>query len=429
MTRRDSTADLTSRSQSPAGSSLNELPPIVAVVIPALNEAGKISRVLAKMPRDGRFEAIVVDDGSTDGTGDEAHAHGAALIVRHDQRRGVGAAIRSGLEAGAERGRPWLAVISGDDQHEPSDLVAALDAALERGADYVQGSRWMRGGRAVEFVEGSVTDERLVSDLVSRAELVFHLAARNIVASTANPRDDFATNIGGTLNVLLAAREHGVKRVVYSSSASIYGNPRSVPINEDDGLVPLSPYAVSSLLASTTASRSTKSDALPVATVRYSNIYGPGQHPKNPYSGVVAKFLTNIYLGEPLPAHGDGSQTRDFTFVFALVVVLAAFAARVRASRAGCGCVHDPRRRRCPGNAGAHWRRPAPGLLGRGYGERAASGPASGGSSNSTRTRPWRHGRITPGRQTWMWARLGEITNGFSLMVSMRASCSAGEPV
>src|SRR6186997_374820 len=117
--------------------------PIVAVVIPALNEAGKIGRVLDKLPKSGWFEAIVVDDGSTDGTGDEARAHGASVVVRHELRGGVGAAIRDGFDAGRRRGRPFLAVLSGDDQHEPADLVAALDTLLERHADYVAGSRWM----------------------------------------------------------------------------------------------------------------------------------------------------------------------------------------------------------------------------------------------------------------------------------------------
>ena len=77
--------------------------PLVAVIIPALNEVGKIGRVLDKIPRDGRFETIVVDDGSTDGTGDEARAHGAAVVVRHEVRGGVGAAIRDGWKAGLER--------------------------------------------------------------------------------------------------------------------------------------------------------------------------------------------------------------------------------------------------------------------------------------------------------------------------------------
>src|SRR5471032_564255 len=93
--------------------------PMVAVIIPALNEAGKIGRVLDKIPRDGRFEAIVVDDGSDDGTGDEAREHGADLVIRHNVRGGVGVAIRDGWAAGISRRRPYLALLSGDDQHEP----------------------------------------------------------------------------------------------------------------------------------------------------------------------------------------------------------------------------------------------------------------------------------------------------------------------
>ena len=123
--------------------------PLVAVVIPALNEAGKIGRVLDKFPRDGRFEAIVVDDGSTDGTGDEARAHGADLVIRHDQRGGVGNAIRHGWKVAAARNRTYLALLSGDDQHDPAEMVGALDALLAANADYVQGSRWIPGGRVV----------------------------------------------------------------------------------------------------------------------------------------------------------------------------------------------------------------------------------------------------------------------------------------
>lgn len=133
------------------------------MIIPALNEAGKIGRVLDKLPRDGRFEAIVVDDGSTDGTGDEARAHGAAIVIRHEVRQGVGAAIRDGWTAGLERQRPYLALLSGDDQHDPSELVGAFDALLAQRADYVQGSRWIRGGRVVGPTSGRRTGTRIYS--------------------------------------------------------------------------------------------------------------------------------------------------------------------------------------------------------------------------------------------------------------------------
>jgi dolichol-phosphate mannosyltransferase len=145
---------------------------LVAVVIPALNEVGKIGRVLDKWPVDSRFEAIVVDDGSSDGTGDEARAHGAAVVLRHEHRSGVGAAIRTGFGCARERGRPYLALLSGDDQHEPSDLVGALDFALTRDLDYVQGSRWMHGGNVVGSTGGRNFGTRFYSFVFSL--LVFH---------------------------------------------------------------------------------------------------------------------------------------------------------------------------------------------------------------------------------------------------------------
>ncbi len=136
---------------------------LVAVIIPALNEAGKIGRVLDKVPRDGCFDTFVVDDGSTDGTGDEAWEHGATIVIRHAQRGGVGAAIRDGWRAALERGYPFLALVSGDDQHDPAELARALDTLLETGSDYVQGSRWMRGGRVEGPIGGRSSGTRFYS--------------------------------------------------------------------------------------------------------------------------------------------------------------------------------------------------------------------------------------------------------------------------
>ncbi len=165
------------------------------------------------------------------------------------------------------------------------------------------------------FIQGSVTDVDLVNELVGDHSLILHLAARNIIASTANPLDDYATNIGGTLNVLMAARASKVDRVVYSSSASVYGNPRSIPINEDDPLWTLSPYAVSKLGGENYCTAFAESYGLRVTTVRYSNVYGPGQRPDNPYCGVVSKFLVEAHAGRPITIHGDGEQTRDYTYI------------------------------------------------------------------------------------------------------------------
>lgn len=166
-----------------------------------------------------------------------------------------------------------------------------------------------------EFVQGSVCDAPRVEAIVAQHEIVFHCAARNIVVSTRNPREDFETNIGGTLNVLLAARAAKVARVIYTSSTSVYGNPRYLPINEDDHLSLLTPYAVSKLAGENYCMAFFESYGLATTALRYSNIFGPGQDAANPYCGVVAKFIESLLAGQPPMIHGDGDQTRDFTFV------------------------------------------------------------------------------------------------------------------
>lgn len=167
----------------------------------------------------------------------------------------------------------------------------------------------------LEIVRGSVTDYDLVRKVVSGAGAVLHLAARNIIVSTRNPREDYEVNIGGTLNVLLAVREARVKRTVYSSSASVYGNPRYLPINEDDATNMLSPYAVSKFAGENYCKAFYESYGLSTAVVRYSNVYGEAQRPDNPYCGVIAKFFQSAMAGEAPRIHGDGEQTRDFTYV------------------------------------------------------------------------------------------------------------------
>ena len=166
-----------------------------------------------------------------------------------------------------------------------------------------------------EFVEGSVTDYNLVRDLMARVDYVVHLAARNIIISTKNPMEDYRTNIGGTLNILMAARETQPKGIVYSSSASIYGNPRILPIMEDEGPVTFSPYSVSKLAGENYCYAFYETFFVPVSVVRYSNIYGPKQNPSNPYCGVISKFIMSIDQGISPKVHGDGHQTRDFTYV------------------------------------------------------------------------------------------------------------------
>ncbi|MDH7514997.1 MAG: GDP-mannose 4,6-dehydratase [Bacteroidota bacterium] len=167
----------------------------------------------------------------------------------------------------------------------------------------------------VEISRGTITDIDTVERLVSGSQYVIHLAARNIIVSTKNPREDYEVNIGGTLNILMAMRKSTVTRMVYSSSASVYGNPRYLPINEDDNANLLSPYAVSKYAAEGYCRAFYESYGIPVSVVRYSNVYGPLQNPENPYCGVISKFFRSLISASSIKIHGDGEQTRDFTYV------------------------------------------------------------------------------------------------------------------
>jgi UDP-glucose 4-epimerase len=168
----------------------------------------------------------------------------------------------------------------------------------------------------LELVEGSVTDAQLVTNTIADRTLVLHAACRNIIVSTRNPREDFETNVGGTLNVLIAVQHNrNVRRVVYTSSASVYGNPRYLPINEDDQTNMLSPYAASKFAGENYCRAFYESYGLSAAVVRYSNVFGVGQRADNPYCGVVSKFFDAAATGRALHIHGDGEQTRDYTYV------------------------------------------------------------------------------------------------------------------
>jgi UDP-glucose 4-epimerase len=168
---------------------------------------------------------------------------------------------------------------------------------------------------SLTVIEGSVSDATLVHEAIAEHDIVIHAAARNIAMSTKNPLEDYAVNIGGTLNILLASRNLAPSRVVYTSSCSIYGNPRYLPIGEDEPVNLLSPYAVSKFAGEGYCHAFYESYDLPVAVVRYSNVFGPGQTPRNPYAGVVAKMFEAALRNRPVQIHGDGEQTRDYTFV------------------------------------------------------------------------------------------------------------------
>lgn len=167
----------------------------------------------------------------------------------------------------------------------------------------------------VTFVKGSVMDKELVDKLVSQVDLVFHLGARNMIVSTSHPEEDFRVNVGGVLNILLASKKHWVQRIIFTSSASVYGNALRFPINEEDHLSALNPYAASKLSGESYCMAFYESYGVPVTVLRYSNVYGIKQCPSNPYCGVISKFFDAQLRNEPLQIHGDGEQTRDFTYV------------------------------------------------------------------------------------------------------------------
>jgi UDP-glucose 4-epimerase len=239
------------------------------------------------------------------------------------------------VELSAElRGR--RVVVTGGAGFVGSRIVARL---LEAGAevlvldDFSTGSRenLVESASSLEVVEGSVADFELVREALDGRDIAIHGAARNIVLSTRNPRDDFTVNIGGTLNVLLAARDLQLSRIVYTSSASIYGNPRYLPIAEEDPVNLLSPYAVSKYAGEGYCHAFYESYNLPTAVVRYSNVFGLGQTLENPYCGVVAKFFQAAMTDEPLQIHGDGEQTRDYTFIEDAVTATLSVAVSPRA--------------------------------------------------------------------------------------------------
>jgi UDP-glucose 4-epimerase len=166
-----------------------------------------------------------------------------------------------------------------------------------------------------EFVHGTIEDERLVEKAVDGMDVVFHLASRNIILSNKNPREDLNVNVRGSFNVFEACKHHRVARVVYTSTSSVYGEPETVPVREGDRKRFLNFYSASKYSAEVYANTFFEVFDLPVATLRYSNVYGPNQSPVNPYCGVIGKFISAALANQPLKIYGNGRQTRDYTYV------------------------------------------------------------------------------------------------------------------
>lgn len=170
-------------------------------------------------------------------------------------------------------------------------------------------------GLDYEFIHGTVEDAVLVNECIQGKNIVFHLAARNINVSNQNPREDLSVNVGGSFNVFEACLLRNVERVVYTSTTSIYGNSQKLPICENDNKNFLNFYSASKFSAETYAKTFFEVFNLPVTIIRYSNVYGINQSPSNAYCGVIGKFIEAALLNKPLPIHGNGMQTRDYTYI------------------------------------------------------------------------------------------------------------------
>jgi nucleoside-diphosphate-sugar epimerase len=203
-----------------------------------------------------------------------------------------------------------------------SNLVRGL---LERGDNVRVLDNFSTGRRGnlagletdVELVEGELRSYERVHAAVRGCELVFHLGGLGSVPrSVQDPLTTSAVNVEGTMNVLLAARDEGVRRVVFASSSSVYGNAPELPLRESMAPDPISPYGVAKLAAERyCVSFSRVYHSFETVVLRYFNVFGPRQDPTSQYAAVVPLFLTAVAAGQPVTIFDDGEQSRDFTYV------------------------------------------------------------------------------------------------------------------
>jgi UDP-glucose 4-epimerase len=202
-----------------------------------------------------------------------------------------------------------------------SNLVRAL---LDRGDEVRVLDNFSTGNRRnlagleddVEVVEGELRSYERVHNAVRGVEVVFHQGALpSVPRSVQDPLTTSAVTIEGTLNVLLAARDEDVRRVVFASSSSVYGNSGTLPRTESQNPDPISPYAVAKLAAERYCVSFHRVYGLETVALRYFNVFGPRQDPTSQYAAVVPRFIAGIEDGHPVPIHGDGTQSRDFTYI------------------------------------------------------------------------------------------------------------------
>lgn len=175
---------------------------------------------------------------------------------------------------------------------------------------------------SIQFIKGSITDRSFLQHLFKDVDYVFHEAAiPSVPRSVKDPNRSHEANATGTLNVLLAAKDNMVTKVIYASSSSVYGDTPTLPKREDMPPNPLSPYAVSKLTGEYYCQVFTQVYTLQTICLRYFNVYGPHQDPRGEYAAVIPRFITTILNGFSPHIYDDGTQTRDFTFVDDVVQV------------------------------------------------------------------------------------------------------------
>jgi nucleoside-diphosphate-sugar epimerase len=199
-----------------------------------------------------------------------------------------------------------------------------------------------RAGNRLEVIEGDVRDLVAVERAAGGVRAIFHQAAmRSVPRSIDDPLGANDHNVTGTLTVLEAARRAGVARVVYASSSSVYGDRPDLPKREDQPPAPISPYAVSKAAGELYARVWTRTYGVETVGLRYFNVFGPRQDPTSEYAVVIPRFISRAIAGEPLEIHGDGQQSRDFTYVdnvvSANVLAVRAAGAGGEVFNVGCG--------------------------------------------------------------------------------------------
>lgn len=168
----------------------------------------------------------------------------------------------------------------------------------------------------IEFIEGDIRDLEVCKKATQGIDYVLHQAAmRSVPKSMLDPANYNEVNVTGTLNILLAARDNKVKRVVFASSSSVYGETDKLPEKETDPANPISVYAATKLMGEYYCRIFADSFGVKTVSLRYFNVFGPRQSLESQYAVVIPKFITCILRDEPPPVHGDGKQSRDFTYV------------------------------------------------------------------------------------------------------------------